>query len=81
MDGPRSFWSARRRLLRTAAAFEVGAPGYSRSFAMKLLSILFWGLVVDTAGVSYRCGSMAGLIFFVFTLMIGAVAASHWALQ
>lgn len=61
--------------------FEVGAPGYSRSFAMKLLSVLFWGLVLVTAGVSYRWGSMVGLIFFVFTLMMGALAASHWELQ
>ena len=60
--------------------FEIGAS-YSRSFAMKPLSVLFWSLVLVTAGVSYRWGSMAGLIFFVFTLMIGAVAVSHWALQ
>jgi hypothetical protein len=45
---------------------------------MKPLSAMFWGLVVVTAGVSYRWGSMAGLVFFVFALMIGAVAASHW---
>ena len=61
--------------------FEVGAPGYSRIIAMKLLSVLFWGLVLVTVGVSYRWGSMVGLIFFVFTFMIGAVAASHWELQ
>jgi hypothetical protein len=48
---------------------------------MKSLSVLFWGLVLVTAGVSYRWGSMVGLIFFVFTLMIGAVAVSHWPLQ
>ena len=48
---------------------------------MKLLSILFWDLVLVTAGVSYRCGSMVGLIFFVFTLMMGADIASHWELQ
>ena len=48
---------------------------------MKLLSALFWGLVLVTAGVNYRWGSMVGLIFFVFALMIGAVAASHWRLQ
>jgi hypothetical protein len=48
---------------------------------MKPLSALFWALVLVTVGVSYRWGSMVGLIFFVFTLMIGAVAASHWALQ
>ena len=39
------------------------------------------GLVLVTVGVSYRWGSMVGLIFFVFTFMIGAVAASHWVLQ
>lgn len=46
---------------------------------MKALSVLFWGLVVVTVGVSYRWGSMVGLIFFVSTL--GAVVASHWALR
>jgi hypothetical protein len=48
---------------------------------MKLLSNLFWGLVLVTAGVSYRWGSMIGLIFFVFTLMIVALVASHLRLQ
>ncbi len=48
---------------------------------MKLLSGLFWGLVLVTAGVSYRWGSMVGLIFFVFTLMIGAVLVSRWGLH
>ena len=48
---------------------------------MKLLSGLFWGLVFVTAGVGYRWGSMVGLIFLVFALMMGAVAASHWELQ
>jgi hypothetical protein len=48
---------------------------------MKPISVLFWGLVFVTAGVSYRWGSMVGLVFFVFTLMMGAVAASHWGLQ
>jgi hypothetical protein len=47
---------------------------------MKPLSVLFWGLVLVTAGVSYRWGSMVGLIFFVFTLMIGAAAVSRWDL-
>lgn len=46
---------------------------------MRLASILFWGLVLVTAGVSYRWGSLFGLVFFVFTLMIGATVASHWA--
>ena len=45
---------------------------------MKLLSVLFWSLVLVTAGVSYRWGSMVGLIFFIVALMIGAVGASHW---
>ncbi len=48
---------------------------------MKFLSVLFWGLVLVTAGISYRRGSMVGLIFFVFTLMMGVLAASHWELQ
>jgi hypothetical protein len=47
---------------------------------MKLLSVLFWGLVLVTACVSYRWGSMVGLIFFVFALMVGAVLASRWGL-
>jgi uncharacterized membrane protein len=34
--------------------------------------------VLVTAGVTYRWGSMVGLIFFVLTLMIGAVAAARW---
>jgi hypothetical protein len=48
---------------------------------MKFLSVLFWGLVLVTAGVSSRWGSMVGLIFFVFALMTGSVVASHWALH
>jgi hypothetical protein len=48
---------------------------------MRPLSVLFCGLVLVTAGVSYRWGSMAGLIFFVFTLMMGAVAVAHWRLE
>ena len=44
---------------------------------MKPLSALFWGLVLVTAGVSYRWGSMVGLIFFVFTLMMGGLVASR----
>jgi hypothetical protein len=47
---------------------------------MNLLSALFWGLVLVTTGVSYRWGSMVGLIFFVLMLMIGAVAVSRWNL-
>jgi len=48
---------------------------------MKLLPVLFWGLVLVTGGVSYRWGGMVGLIFFVFMLMIVAVVASRWGLQ
>jgi hypothetical protein len=48
---------------------------------MKFTSVLFWGLVLLTAGISYRWGSMTGLIFFILTLMTGAVAASHLALR
>jgi hypothetical protein len=45
---------------------------------MKPFSVLFWSLVVVTVLVSYRWGSMAGLIFFVAALMTGALVASHW---
>lgn len=48
---------------------------------MNLPSTLFWGLVLVTAGVSHRWGSLVGLIFFVFTLMTGAVVVSHLALR
>ena len=44
-------------------------------------SLLFWGLVLLTAGVSYRWGSIVGLVFFIVALMTGTVVASHWALQ
>ena len=46
---------------------------------MGLLSFLFWGLVLVTVLVSLRWGAMIGLIGFVFALMTGAVAVSHWA--
>jgi hypothetical protein len=46
---------------------------------MKLLSVLFWALVITTAGVSYRWGNMVALIFFLFALVIGAAIVSHWA--
>jgi hypothetical protein len=52
-------------------------PAQSRSIGMKLFSVLFWGLVLATTGVGFRWGSMFALIFFVFTLMIGAVLTSH----
>lgn len=48
---------------------------------MKFTSVLFWGLVLLTAGISYRWGSMIGLIFFVLALMTGAVVVSHSALR
>jgi hypothetical protein len=48
---------------------------------MKLTSALFWGLVLLTASISYRWGSIIGLIFFVLALMMGVVVASHRALQ
>jgi hypothetical protein len=48
---------------------------------MKFTSLLFLGLVLLTAVVSYRWGSIVGLVFFVLALMTGAVVASHWALQ
>jgi len=48
---------------------------------MKFTSLLFLGLVLLTAVVSYRWGSIVGLVFFVLALMTGAVFASHWRLQ
>ncbi len=50
----------------------------ARRNAMTLIPVLFWGLVLVTLLVSFRFGSMAGLIFFVFALMTGVVAVSHW---
>jgi hypothetical protein len=47
---------------------------------MKFGSSLFCGLVLLTAGVSYRWGSIVGLVFFILALMMGALVASHWAL-
>ena len=44
---------------------------------MNLYFFLFWGLVFLTALVSLRWGAMIGLVFFVFTLMFGAVAVSR----
>ena len=44
---------------------------------MKLFSVLFWSLVVVTTLVSYRWGSMVGLIFFIAPLMTGALVASQ----
>ncbi len=43
--------------------------------------MLFWGLVLLTAGISYQWGSLIGLIFFTLTLMTGAVVVSHLALR
>ena len=45
---------------------------------MKPFSVLFWSLVLVTLLVSTRWGAMVGLIFFVFALMAGVVAVSHW---
>ena len=53
-------------------------PKLARCNAMTLIPVLFWGLVLVTLLVSFRFGSMVGLIFFVFALMTGAVAVSHW---
>ncbi len=52
-----------------------------RTMAIKVTSVLFSGLVLLTAGVSYRWGSMIGLIFFILTLMTGAAVVSHLALR
>jgi hypothetical protein len=48
---------------------------------MNRFSILFWSLVLVTALVSYRWGSMVGLIFFVALLMMSALVASHLAVS
>jgi len=56
----------------------MGARHKRRSIAMNAVSVLFWSLVLLTADVSYRWGSMVGMIFFVFSLVIGAGVASHW---
>ena len=47
---------------------------------MKAFSVLFWSLVLVTAFVSYRWGSMVGLIFFVALLMTSALVAPHLGL-
>jgi hypothetical protein len=39
---------------------------------------LFWGLVLVTALIAYRWGSMVDLIFFVFALMTGSLAIARW---
>jgi hypothetical protein len=44
---------------------------------MKPFAVVFWSLVLVTALVSYRLGSMVGLIFFVAVLMTSALLASH----
>lgn len=46
---------------------------------MNLISLFFWSLVVVTLLISLRWGAMIGLIVFVFALMFGAVAISHWS--
>jgi len=48
---------------------------------MTILSILFWSLVIVTAGVSFRWGSMIGLTFFLFALVTAAMVASHFGLR
>jgi len=48
---------------------------------MKPFSVAFWSLVLVTALVSYRWGSMIALIFFVALLMTGALVASHLAVS
>jgi len=53
----------------------------SISNSMKPFSVAFWSLVLVTALVSYRWGSMIALIFFVALLMTGALVASHLAVS
>jgi hypothetical protein len=45
---------------------------------MNIVSVVFWSLVLLTAVVSYRWSSVAGLIFFIFALGIGAGLDAHW---
>ena len=47
---------------------------------VKPFSVVFWSLVLVTALVSYRWGSMAGLIVFIVLLMTSALVASHLAM-
>jgi hypothetical protein len=44
---------------------------------MEPYSFLFWSLVLATALVSYRWGSLVGLVFFIALLMTSAFVASH----
>jgi len=44
---------------------------------MKILPVAFWALVAATAVVSYRWGSMIGLIFFVVMLLTDALLVSR----
>jgi hypothetical protein len=48
-----------------------------RKSRMELFSVLFWSLVLATALVSYRWGSMVGLVFFIALLMTSAFLTSH----
>jgi hypothetical protein len=48
---------------------------------MDIHTIAFWGLVIVTAGVSYRWGSMVGLIVFILVLMAGSIFISRWSLR
>jgi len=48
---------------------------------MKALPVLFWALALLTLGVSYRWGSLIGLLFFLFTFVIGAAVAQHLGLH
>jgi hypothetical protein len=47
---------------------------------MELFSVLFWSLVLATALVSYRWGSLVGLVFFIGLLMTSAFVTSHLTL-
>ncbi len=47
---------------------------------MQPFPVLFWSLVLATALVSYRWGSMVGLVFFIALLMTGAFLTSHQSL-
>ncbi len=45
---------------------------------MEPFSVLFWALVLATALLSYRWGSLVGLVFFIAGLMTSALVAAHF---
>ena len=62
-----------RAVLGPRPAVVIDARGGDVRMPKPLLHLREVGL----AGVSYRWGSIVGLLSFVFTLLMGAVVASH----